>query len=215
MLKRILCAASLAIASAAVAAPFTINYGGVVSSSSGASPAPPVGTNITGQATLDDDSTAYSPHPFLPPQPTFETHLLFGAPYGGSVEVSATTLLGTRVVVDVLDNDLSFIGLSAPGDAVIINTPGAGFNAFLVLIGLPGSFSGTEVPDDSVLATFWTSARLEAQSTSIGQGQWAFVVELDSLEFGNRAVPEPMTWTLLAPALLLAGAARGRRSNAA
>lgn len=191
-----------------VAAPLTLSFQGVVVSSTGLPAAPSAGSGLTGSFTIDDDAAAYGPHPFLPPRPTWEAHVLQGPPYGGVVEAAGLSLAASRIVIEVLDNDLNLVGIGTPGDLVVINASAPGRNVFLLLQGPVDSFTGTQVPDAAVLGRLAASAHLEASSTGIGLGAWSFRSGPLALNLPGHAVPEPASGLLLAAAALAAGAAQ-------
>ena len=190
------------------AAPWGLVYSGTVVSSSGTGDVPAVGSSMSGAIVFDSDTDEYTPEAPVPGFPGYAGYSLAGPPYFTSIDAPPRTLFTPLLSVEVYDNDLSLLGISEPGDMVTIGGKRDAVSFILLLRGPTSSFSGTLIPNPSVLSSFWDSASV----FSFGGMSFDSRFRADLSALTVSPVPEPSTAMLLLSGVMLGLYAARRRA---
>jgi hypothetical protein len=201
---------SLLVPTFASASQFLINYTGVVTNSSGASIMPVVGAPVQGSVLFDSDENNYAVIAEPPGYPNYAAYEIFGPPYYSSIQAPPRNALSTQLDVEILDNDLSLLGISGSGDIVAFSTKRNGFSYSILLQGPETSFSGTSIPSSNIISSFFVSAFLIGRDDIVTGSNFRASIATVTIS----AVPEVSTAALFAcGAMVLANVIRPRQSR--
>jgi hypothetical protein len=211
MVRQFLLGVALAtLGLAARAVPLEITYSSVVTQSSGTG-APAVGELVTGRIVFDSSASAYTSCVGAPQTAQYQARCLSASPYGSSISTSVYQLQSNSLANEVLDNDLTLLGLATPGDLISFSAQQTGIFYSLRFFGPTTAFAGTEIPTETLLQSLLPGAVVYGLDR-LSAGAPSFTAAVTAMSVS--AIPEPATSVALVAGLLLL-AVRLRANRAA